>query len=39
MKRVINEGALMSAYYENKITEEQLDEMFPTTVISGTRHS
>ena len=33
MKRVINEGALMSAYYEEKITEEQLDEMFPTTVI------
>lgn len=33
MKRVINEGALMSAYYEEKLTEEQLDEMFPTTVI------
>ena len=33
MKRVINEGALMSAYYEEKITEDQLDEMFPTTVI------
>jgi len=23
----------MSAYYEEKITEEQLDEMFPTTVV------
>lgn len=32
MKRVINEGSLMSAYYEGKITEEQLDEMFPTKV-------
>ena len=32
MKRVINEGALMSAFYEDKLTEEQLDEMFPTTV-------
>jgi hypothetical protein len=33
MKRVINEDALMGAYYEGKLTEEQLDEMFPTTVI------
>jgi hypothetical protein len=33
MKRVINEGALMAAYYEERITEEQLDEMFPTKVI------
>jgi hypothetical protein len=33
MKRVINEDALMAAYYEGKLTEEQLDEMFPTTVI------
>ena len=32
MKRVINEDALMAAYYEDKITEEQLDEMFPTKV-------
>jgi hypothetical protein len=32
-KRVINEGALMAAYYEERITEEQLDEMFPTKVI------
>ena len=32
MKRVINEDALMAAYYQDKITEEQLDEMFPVTV-------
>lgn len=32
MKRVINEDALMSAFWEEKITEEQLDEMFPVTV-------
>ena len=32
MVRTINEDALMAAYYENKITEEQLDSMFPTTV-------
>lgn len=33
MKRVINEGALMAAYYEERLTEDQLDEMFPTKVI------
>jgi hypothetical protein len=32
MKRVINEDALMAAFYEEKISEEQLDEMFPVTV-------
>lgn len=32
MKRVINEDALMSAFWEEKITEAQLDEMFPVTV-------
>ena len=32
MKRVINEDALMAAYYEGKLTEEQLDTMFPVTV-------
>ena len=37
MKRVINEDALMAAYYEGKITEEQLDEMFPTNVIWALR--
>jgi len=37
MKRVINEDALMAAYYEGKITEEQLDEMFPTSIIWALR--
>jgi hypothetical protein len=32
MKRVINEDSLMAAYYQDKITEEQLDTMFPVTV-------
>jgi len=32
MKQVINEDALMAAYYEGKLTEEQLDTMFPTKV-------
>lgn len=32
MKRTINEDALMAAFYEGKITEEELDEMFPVTV-------
>lgn len=32
MKRVLNEDALMAAFYEGKLTESQLDEMFPTTV-------
>jgi hypothetical protein len=31
-KRVINEDALMAAFYENKITEDELDDMFPATV-------
>lgn len=31
-KRVINEDALMAAYYEDKITEDQLEDMFPATV-------
>lgn len=33
MKRVINEDYLMAAFYQEKITEEQLDAMFPTTVV------
>jgi hypothetical protein len=37
MKRVINEGALMAALYEGKITEEQLDEMFPVEVVWALR--
>lgn len=32
MVRVIDEDALMAAYYDGKITEEQIDEMFPTTI-------
>lgn len=32
VKRVINEDALMAAYYEGKITEEQLDAMYPASV-------
>ena len=32
MKRVINEDALMAAFYEEKITETQLDEMFPVHI-------
>jgi len=32
MKRVINEDSLMAAYYQDKLTEDQLDEMFPVTV-------
>jgi hypothetical protein len=33
MKRVINEDALMAAHYEGKISEEELDEMFPAKVV------
>jgi hypothetical protein len=32
MVRTINEDALMAAFYDDKITEEQLDMMFPTVV-------
>jgi hypothetical protein len=35
--RVINEDALMAAYYEDKITEQQLDEMYPVNVIWALR--
>lgn len=31
-KQVINEDALMAAFYEDKITEAELDDMFPATV-------
>lgn len=37
MVRVIDEDALMAAYYEGKVTEEQIDEMFPTTVVWALR--
>lgn len=32
MKPVLNEDALMAAFYEDKITEDQLEEMFPLSV-------
>lgn len=32
MKPVLNEDALMAAFYEEKITEEQLEEMYPLVV-------
>jgi len=31
--RVVDEGALMTAMYDGKITEEELDAMFPAKVI------
>lgn len=32
LKKVLNEDALMAAFYEDKISEDQLDEMFPVNV-------
>jgi hypothetical protein len=32
VKRVINEEALMAAYYNGDLTEEELDDMFPANV-------
>lgn len=37
MVRVIDEDALMASFYDGKITEEQIDEMFPTTVVWALR--
>ena len=37
MVRVIDEDALMAQFYEEKITEEQLDEMFPVNVVWALR--
>ena len=37
MKRVINEDALMASMYQGKITEEQLDAMFPATIVWALR--
>lgn len=37
MKRVINEDALMAAFYEGLISEQQLDEMYPVNVIWALR--
>jgi hypothetical protein len=33
MVRVIDEGALMSQLYEGKLTEDEIDEMFPKKTI------
>jgi hypothetical protein len=37
MVRVIDEDALMAAHYEGKLTEEELDEMFPVSVVWALR--
>lgn len=37
LKRVVNEDALMAAYYEGKISEEQLDTMYPANVVWALR--
>lgn len=37
MVRVIDEDALMAAYYEDKLTEQELDDMFPTSVVWALR--
>lgn len=37
LKRVLNEDLLMAAFYEDKITEEELDEMFPSNVVWALR--
>lgn len=37
MTPVLDEDKLMAAFYEGKITEEQLDEMFPANVVWALR--
>jgi NurA-like 5'-3' nuclease len=37
LKRVVKEDALMAAFYEEKITEDELDEMYPATVVWALR--
>lgn len=37
MVRVLDEDALMAAHYEGKLTEEQIDAMFPVEVIWALR--
>jgi hypothetical protein len=37
MTPVLDEDKLMAAFYEGKITEEQLDDMFPTNVVWALR--
>jgi hypothetical protein len=37
MTPVLDEDKLMAAFYEGKITEEQLDDMFPSSVVWALR--
>lgn len=37
MVRVIDEDALMAAHYDGEITEEEIDEMFPVSVVWALR--
>lgn len=37
MKPTLDEDALMAAFYEGKITEEELDEMFPASTVWALR--
>ena len=37
MVRVIDEDAIMAAHYEGELTEEEIDEMFPVTVVWALR--
>ena len=37
VKRVVNEEALMAAYYEDLLTEDELDSMFPANVVWALR--
>jgi hypothetical protein len=37
MTPVLDEDKLMAAFYEGKITEEQLDDMFPSTIVWALR--
>lgn len=37
MVRVIDEDALMAAHYDGELTEEEIDEMFPVTVVWALR--
>ena len=37
LKPTLDEDALMAAFYEGKITEEELDDMFPATVVWALR--
>jgi hypothetical protein len=37
MVRVIDEDALMAAHYEGEISEEEIDEMFPVSIVWALR--